>query len=787
MGTELKKLFEKYFRNKLNSALNSLFKEGLNLHKNAANLALIFNKILMKKAFKSAKNYVKILLLKKILRKKLRKHKTNSNSYGFSFKIWKESTILKLNDYANRLINLFKQFICKKKVLKSTKGSEFLNKRLMILSDHFKRRKRINYEKWKVNTKLSALNQNAQLIQSFARIPFSKNLLRILRFNQKIHYLYRKNELKSILDLGLHLERLRFRMGLMNCELQDKLIVNNILKAFKRSMKTEKLRLIIMSQDDQNSKKNLRKFLSFWKFFLTKFENSLLKIQTNARIFLAKNIFLRLVKKAQSLSKIVSDKINKTVRNKSQILSILIKKWLYKSMLLMVTDKTIIIQKRIRCKVAKERKEKLKALDSLRGLLNTFIIREGILGRFKKIDSLGKFQRYLIKALLRPVLQKIYEKDKLNNKLKDILLVSNKRNMDYLIKEFFRMWRNFIEITLDKENNASGVITSLLRICVTKNRIKKLLNRKKVIHNLITKLYLQQEQKVKCMFSKWRQISLLEDMNISAYTIQSFFKCKLISQTFRSKRKFTSLAFKILRKQVLSRLIFRRKLNNKLNNLLPIIIRRIYLRFFESLNNSGNNSEFYKTLYKTVKNNLRTTNEEIMRRIKMKSILTLRFQKTLAEKYRSHLVKRIKIEKFKNIFGKLLHSEDKKITIFLLKWCSLNNFLKLKESSKIIENFLIKRLNNQRWTRFHKFNKLIKMMNAEKKILVELRQFRISFALLVAINKLIKHIQKHFLNKLRINRTKDNYFLGVRGLDKFLMRINRESLDLLIENWKNKV
>jgi len=171
----------------------------------------------------------------------------------------------------------------------------------------------------------------------------------------------------------------------------------------------------------------------------------------------------------------------------------------------------------------------------------------------------------------------------------------------------------------------------------------------------------------------------------------------------------------------------------------------------------------------------------------MKSVITLRFQNALAKLYRSHVKNAIKIEKLKNVFGKLIYSEDKKITIFLLKWVSLNNFLKLKDNSKIIENFLIKRLDIQRRRRFHCFNKLIEKMNAEKKILVELKLFRKSFRFLLAINKLIKHFHKYFFNKMKFNRTEEDYILGVQGLDKIYKRNIRESFYLLINNWKNKV
>jgi ATP-dependent RNA helicase DDX10/DBP4 len=44
----------------------------------------------------------------------------------------------------------------------------------------------------------------------------------------------------------------------------------------------------------------------------------------------------------------------------------------------------------------------------------------------------------------------------------------------------------------------------------------------------------------------------------------------------------------------------------------------------------------------------------------------------------------------------------------------------LKDNSKIIENFLIKRLDIQRRRRFHCFNKLIEKMNAENKDLQHL-------------------------------------------------------------------
>ena len=692
-----------------------------------------------KNSFEMIKFYIKILILRKILKKKFMKRTSHSNCINYNFEKWKKLSKIKIN---------YSKSKCDKKfILKSEKKSKFMKKKYYFFNEHFNLKKKQFFDNWKVVIKSEIFNNKAILLQSHIRRNFSSNLLRKLFFSKIFHDLSKKHAINLLKDLVLLKEKIRSVCQNYRGKICKKIAYDNLI-IYKSKLKLKKkLSMIILNKEKKlNNSKKLHKF-KLWKFLLVKYNNFLLKIQNNLRIVLAKKKMLKLQKKLH----VLKFNLEKYLIKSQQFLLNFFRKWLKESILLLVIKKSIVIQGFIRSKEAYRMVKNIKAKKKLKQIFKFCLFKVILHNNFKKIKKFDKFKFFLKRALFIPLINRLIKKNLNKKKLSQFVDYYDDKRMN---KQFLNLknkifsWKKNIELIRDKENMAATKVAGVLR----SNRAKGIKEMLKIKQNktseLIISCYKKQDQKLIIYFNKWKTMSLNQNLNDSAKIIQKFLKKKKIELNLKTGCKFLYLTKRLTRYQILSKLSFSRKLFNIFNKLCPLLAQKSMNNFIENLKNFGDYRQLANNIKKTLFKFVSQIKELFIKRLKVYSIQRLRTQNLIAKSYKEFKNKNKRREKVNRLLINLYHSKANLFNVIFKKWLNFHHNTMLNYNSMMIQKFIKLGLNRRINSKLLQLKQFFIRAVDERNLLKELYEVRYKMSLQGGFNKIEFYVNLVFFNNL---------------------------------------
>ena len=358
---------------------------------------------------------------------------------------------------AEKIVYFVKKILRIKEKNKKMERNKLLNNIIKRKDNNINAFKRIMLMRFHIQTQKTKNNENAKIIQKYARIKLKK-------------YLKKKQLIKEGLkNLDLYIKRTEFD------KIKNKAINKKIIQLLKG----------IITKKDQKINDILKNKLKEWKekVELEKKVNSTIKIQNLIRKSFAKDN-LNYIKKKNSLLK----KDIENCENKKNIrLSYILREWLYKALNIRNNASAKKIQDKFREILKKEKEIKDKEqLRIERRKSNLF----SVIDKAKQFQALNKINDNLIKLAGNKIFEKIFKK-KPKKKVKfidNIKVISHKRTKDNKLKvrKYLLRWKKISNKKKERDNkfrNALNIIDKR-QIIDQANDINKIMTINKLIHDI---------------------------------------------------------------------------------------------------------------------------------------------------------------------------------------------------------------------------------------------------------------------------------------------------------------
>ena len=713
---------------------------------------------------------------------------------------WKNNTY----DVSVKNIETITTWLKKKKNIKKEKDNikknDFLTKQIKKIQKDKEIALRIPFSLWARKVRMEKMGKAVNRIQNAFRNYILKKEEDKLDAMEKFQRLFKGSAIREISDILIEANRymtpLKKSMSKMKSQIEKRYATNNILSSVNNNLRIKYLQSLSTKRAYTDAVSALKRYVNKWQQYCSFTNKSANKIQNAFRNYKAKNEMNRLKNINISLNKFVTRKNNKN----SNKLSTTLRKWNNKARLIGVNQKTKIIQRYLRPKIAKKLNDKFKDyyIKHAQKLAGKRILQA--LKFYKLKQTLQKISMPNITTGLKENTRKLDIKNLLNKRY--IKLNEDLKNLN--LKTYLDRWRNQKEKVNEKREKNSTLIQSIFR--GLKSRRK--LNRLKGINDRLNRAILRKtnniNNKIRLALYKWKNNANVRKFNDSSKVIQSFMS--EIRKKMDNRRE----------------MLRQRKIQKGLDKMFKIKFgckdafdkiksngeEKTLNNFFNKLTERRTNTikETYDKIKNQAKNNLlrkiMRIPENLRNRIYKKIIdtwktntdkLNNKFAASLIQKnwklYSIRTRKNKIHDKLNDILNKLNNKKNNIVHTYLQKWSKKVESMKIKRAASRINRYVIKRFKlanaRQNWN------------NLSQKYVIKKRNYNIGNI----IDKLRKIVVIKKITKTVIHYARDNVFtklndiLRKRKIIEILKKIyttshkgsNNLNLKDTINKWNDKV
>ena len=756
---KLQKLFKKSMKHQLNNLMNKASRiiggKGEAMYKTLED-------IYIKRPYNILKNGLKTISRQKALLKVQPKIKNSLEKHFLPIYLnrWKNKTYDKTITNKEKIVTWLKKKKNIKKEKDTIKRTDILNKYILKKQKDKEIALRIPFTLWARKVRMEKMNKAVNKIQNAFKNYIGKKEGDKLDAMNKFQRLFKGTAVREIADILIEANRymapLKKSMSKMKSQIEKRYATNNIISSVNNTLRVKYLQNLSTKRAYTDGISALKRYINKWQQYCSFTNKSANKIQNAFRNYKAKNKKDKLKKINILLNKFVD---RKNAKNNNKINTAL-RKWNNKSRLIGVNEKSKLIQRYLRPKIAKKLNDKFKS----------YYIKHAQKLAGKRILQAVKFNKLkkILQKISMPTLTKGLKDNTRKLDIKKILIKRTTKLTEDLktmnLKKYLDKWKN----QKDKVNESRQTKSTLIQTLFRGLKARKKLNRLKGIKERLKRILLRKSNNInnkkRIALYRWKNNANVRKFNDSSKVIQNFMneirKKMDDRREMLRQRKIQKGLDKLFNTKFGCKDAFDKiKTNGEqktLNKFFTTIIEKrttTLKETYDRIKNQAKNNLLRKVM--KVPDNLR--NRIYKKFIDTWKINTDKLNNKFAaskiqKNWRLYLIRTRKnkiLDKLKRILNKLSNKKNNIVHTYLQKWSKKVETIKVKRAASRINRYIIKRYKlvnaRQNWKNIsQKYN--IRNRNSNiGNILKKLKQFVLMKKLK---NPIVKNAQKEVFSKL---------------------------------------